>query len=580
MKTPEKSRFGKLIAYLVDTQGKGTRVGEVRITNCVSTELAWAVREVSATQGLNARAKSDRTYHLLISMRSGENPDPETLQKIEGRFCRELGFDEHQRISVVHRDTDNLHIHVAINKIHPQKLTLHDPIQDYKTRSKLAAVLENELGLARDRHERAARKGHDMEAKTGLESFETWLRERAQHLVDATSWAELHGIASAYGVTLKLRANGFVFGDEEQGIFVKASAVHRLLSRAELEKRLGTFIDRDGIQIAEKERKERYEKRPVFKKYNQSVLWRQYQTQRDLRSATNEAKLLHTRLTRVQRISDAKANARAKRRVIRLTLKGAARMAAYSVINLELARAIRAINEDFAEKRRAYWKNAGQESWTDWLRRQAEAGRQDALEALRAASRGRQVTKQGTVMLQVGEHEIRDDGERLFTNDTVPDEVILVMLHRTLERYGPRIATHGTEEFQLRIGRVAGANHLDVIFDRSAVEDARKTARALAPVPISRAAQQYIAERNSKRDKIADIAPHRLWQTADAGTLDFVGLRVVDNQDLLLLSNRAETLVLPITPTQRAALAQQRRGIPITISAQLLVQPHTQDLSL
>jgi hypothetical protein len=183
-------------------------------------------------------------------------------------------------------------------------------------------------------------------------------------------------------------------------------------------------------------------------------------------------------------------------------------------------------------------------------------------------------------MLQVGEHEIRDDGERLFTNDSVPDEVILVMLHRTIERYGPRIATHGTEEFQLRIGRVAGANHLDVIFDRSAVEDARKTARALAPVPISRAAQQYIAERNSKRDQIADIAPHRLWQTADAGTLDFVGLRVVDNQDLLLLSNRAETLVLPITPTQRATLAQQRRGIPITISAQLLIQPHTQDLSL
>jgi hypothetical protein len=84
MKTPEKSRFGKLIAYLVDTQGKGTRVGEVRITNCVSTELAWAVREVSATQGLNARAKSDRTYHLLISMRSGENPDPETSGRFHG----------------------------------------------------------------------------------------------------------------------------------------------------------------------------------------------------------------------------------------------------------------------------------------------------------------------------------------------------------------------------------------------------------------------------------------------------------------------------------------------------------------
>ena len=33
----------------------------------------------------------------------------------------------HQRISVVHHYKDNVHIHVAINKIHPKTLTLHDP---------------------------------------------------------------------------------------------------------------------------------------------------------------------------------------------------------------------------------------------------------------------------------------------------------------------------------------------------------------------------------------------------------------------------------------------------------------------
>jgi hypothetical protein len=37
MKTPERIRFGKLVAYLLDPQGKKTRVGEVTITNCVST---------------------------------------------------------------------------------------------------------------------------------------------------------------------------------------------------------------------------------------------------------------------------------------------------------------------------------------------------------------------------------------------------------------------------------------------------------------------------------------------------------------------------------------------------------------
>jgi hypothetical protein len=37
-KTPEKSRFGKLVAYLLDPPGKKTRVGEVAITDCVSSD--------------------------------------------------------------------------------------------------------------------------------------------------------------------------------------------------------------------------------------------------------------------------------------------------------------------------------------------------------------------------------------------------------------------------------------------------------------------------------------------------------------------------------------------------------------
>src|SRR5271166_1664129 len=134
MKSPQKSRFGKLVTYLLDPQGKKkTRVGEVAITNCVSTDTAWAVREIAATQWLNTRAKSPRTYHLIISLKDGANPEAQTLRMIEERFCKALGYAEHQRVSVVHHDTDNVHIHVAINKIHPRTLTLHDPIRDYIT---------------------------------------------------------------------------------------------------------------------------------------------------------------------------------------------------------------------------------------------------------------------------------------------------------------------------------------------------------------------------------------------------------------------------------------------------------------
>jgi hypothetical protein len=147
MKSPQKSRFGKLVAYLLDPQDKKTRVGEVEITNCVSTDTTWAVREIAATQWLNTRAKSPRTYHLIISLGAGENADAQTLRMIEERFCNALGYAEHQRISVVHHDTDNVHIHVAINKIHPTTFTIHAPIRDYKTLRICSASLKTRLQM-------------------------------------------------------------------------------------------------------------------------------------------------------------------------------------------------------------------------------------------------------------------------------------------------------------------------------------------------------------------------------------------------------------------------------------------------
>src|ERR1700680_1899401 len=424
MKTPEKSRFGKLVSDWLDPQGKKTRVGEVSITNCVSSDTTWAVREIAATQRLNARAISDRTYHLLVSLRAGENPDAQTLRVVEERFCKELGYAEHQRVSVVHHDTDNVHIHVAINKIHPKTLTLHNPGYDYKTRSKLCAILEHELGLAQDNHQRGQTRGNDVTPKSGQESFQAWLQRHAQGFIDATSWEEFHGIADAHGVRLELRANGFVFTHRRSLIHVKASSVDRKLAKTALEARLGTFVAADHEQGREEQG---YQKRPVFGRLDTSRLWEEYQAQRELHKVLRQAKLESVGLTRAQQINAAKAAAQAKRSVIKMTLKGAGRHIAYAAVKSELRQTIRAVNARIREERRSLGGDTRQLSWVDWLQQQASSGRNDALEALRVA-RGRdqahtisasktapappleaqaQVTKQGTVVQKVGEDEVR-----------------------------------------------------------------------------------------------------------------------------------------------------------------------------
>ena len=601
MKTPERSRFGKLVSYLINDQGKQTRVGEVTITNCVSTELPLALREIAATQQLNTRAQSDRTYHLLISFRAGEHPDADTLKAIEERFCAELGYAGHQRISVVHRDTDNLHVHVAINKIHPEHLTIQDPKADYRTRSKLCAVLENELGLACDRHEARERhsRSNDMEAMSGEESFRGWIAQYAQHFLDATDWQEFHGIADAYSVRLAIRANGFVFIDKESGVAAKASDVHRRLAKPALEARFGKFVDAETIKA--KAAQKAYRKKPLV---SAQQLWREYTAERGALRELYETKRALIRVETVERIRAAKKDAANRRFTARLLFKGLARKANCFAINIALGRTIRAIYRHADQQYKELTQQTRQLTWLDWLQLKAENGRTDALEVLRRARRpaampkcltpasqscdaspapkGARVTKQGAIIETVAGYAIRRDeaGIYLDDQDRAPDDAVIAMLQHATNMFGTAVKTQGRESFQVRLARVAGLNHLQIHFHDPRIEKVRLDARALAPVPISRAAQSYIDERNSKRTRISDIPFHRLWQASDAGQLTFSGLRVVDQQNLLLVSNGAEMLVLPISPEQRRELAPIVRGTCLTISSQLFIQTPVQGLAL
>ena len=179
---------------------------------------------------------------------------------------------------------------------------------------------------------------------------------------------------------------------------------------------------------------------------------------------------------------------------------------------------------------------------------------------------------------QVGEHEIRDTGKGLHVEEHVGDDVLIELISRAAERYEGNLTAYGPADFQLRIARVAGVNHLAVSFADPELEKARQAALASAPAPANKAALEYVTERNSKRDRVIDIPFHRLWQPADAGELTFVGLRVVAQQNLLTASNGTEHVVLAITPEQRQHLAQHQRGIPLTISAGVTIHAHVQGL--
>lgn len=257
MRAARKSSFGELVGYLISDQGNEVRVGDVRITNCESPDVGSAVLEVLSIQAQNRRATADKTYHLILSFPGGEEPPAATMRGIEDRVCAALGFNGHQRIRVVHRDTDYLHIHLAINKVHPKTLKAHDPWQDFRSLAKVCEEVEVEFSLQRDNH--ASRRRHmesaprDVERRTGVESLASWIqRTCAEDLLRARSWPELQQHAERCGLALRSRGSGLVFVNTS-GLAVRASLVDRALSKGALESRLGPFVSTPSDRTAEVE---------------------------------------------------------------------------------------------------------------------------------------------------------------------------------------------------------------------------------------------------------------------------------------------------------------------------------------
>lgn len=258
---PERDDDARLAAYIADVGHDGEKCLMSWHTGCWSEDdYALAVLEAETVQALNTRTTKEKPYHLLVSFRPEDEAKrtPEAFKAIEERFAVALGFSEHQRHCGVHKNTSNIHLHIAYNRIHPEKLTRHDPYYDYKTLSSTCRQLEQEYGLMVDNGFEQARENHlsykaaTLEARTGQESFESYAKRHKDKILEAlerapagqSGWQAVQEALAVYGLGIKPYGNGLVITDRhnKQGRnAVKASAVNRALSAKRLQERFGDF---------------------------------------------------------------------------------------------------------------------------------------------------------------------------------------------------------------------------------------------------------------------------------------------------------------------------------------------------
>lgn len=395
---PANDNYRRLAAYIAGA-GHGEHGGE----KCL---LAWcagcwagddydlAVKEVADTQALNTRTTREKTYHLMVSFRPEDEAKltPETFKAIEEAFATALGFEQHQRHCGVHKNTANLHMHVAYNMIHPERLTRHEPFRDFHTRDRVCRELEQRFGLSVDNgrervpceQSRLRDTAATVEAHTGQQSFEGYAKGHRATILEALdmceTWEDLHRSLAPLGLEVKPCANGLVCKDRHGERAIKASALDRSLSKPRLEQRFGPYMAPSSV-VLQTQSRQRFQARPLHRNPERGNLYAAYKAGIERRKAALE-RIAATRRKGREALAQQWAQRREEIEAMPLTRRD--RFNLLGLARQHEAQARRALARELDARRQEVNTATPFNSWSAFLRMQAEQGSEVALAILRS----------------------------------------------------------------------------------------------------------------------------------------------------------------------------------------------------
>lgn len=274
-----------LFEYMLDQNNGMEKVEAYNFSNCSFENQEDNIAEILNTQALNTTSKQDKTMHLVVSFQEDEHPSFEVMKSIEIELMKALGMEKHQRLSVVHSNTNNLHMHIAVNKVDPDTMKVKNPYNDVKILQETAIKLERKFGLKIDNHISSNDKGQNKYNKHTMScDFETWVKTKLNAEVsmllaaNKTTFQDLRRCLAKYDLEFCERRKGFVISSKSEKLFCKASSVHRELSKQALEKRFGKNLNlKPTFEIEEKQpTKSKFNKfegmptHPLYEKYKEA----------------------------------------------------------------------------------------------------------------------------------------------------------------------------------------------------------------------------------------------------------------------------------------------------------------------
>ncbi len=422
-----KSSFRTLTRYLTEGRDPVTdeivERGELFLSdNMISRETVAA--EMRALAFENPRV-TDPVYHYQLCWRPGERPSRAQWEDAARKTVQDLGFGEHQFLVVAHDDREHFHVHVLINRIHPETYKAHYPpfskreldkslreiehAQKWKSSpglyrwdSQLGRAVKNSREEMQEYREkgnpdvgRAAQKLEHFQDAQSLEAYAKGtpaaaLRDLLRQ--GNKDWQDVHACLRNYGLEFeKAEKGGYVVRAIDSELRVKASSVFRenfsgKENRARTEKQLGNWESaKRFVQVRKSEQS--YQPQPKRDPENRAGRRAERAAQREqskkeyrsYRSTAEKALAGYRNQASVELRKLGAAHREKREEVRRLPLGYIEKRAIRSVLAAEAVRERAALKQRLLEGRAGYQPK----NYREWVTERAAQGDAAAISQLR-----------------------------------------------------------------------------------------------------------------------------------------------------------------------------------------------------
>ena len=277
-------RIRRLVDYIraPQTENAGEKCVYSGARGFVTDDADTHIQEMIAL-ALDAPRSRDPIVHYVLSWREDEHPTSAQIEEAVDILEAELDVRPQQKLYALHADTDNLHLHIILNRVDPDTLTVKKINKgfDFKALHRACARIGHVQGWKSEKNAqfRVNKKGEVVPVSSKRKKRggkptqhqrdnELWQGEKSAArlaiefagpiLARARSWTQAHSWLSKFEMRYLRAGSGAVVqvGD----VRVKASTVSRSATLLELEKRFGPYVPPNDPESENKSNRSQEEK--------------------------------------------------------------------------------------------------------------------------------------------------------------------------------------------------------------------------------------------------------------------------------------------------------------------------------